>query len=139
MDHRKAVEFVRRALEDIRTYLERGTIPIEKFVIWKTLTKPITAYEVEAPHVVAAKHLIKMGHSVDVGDKIGYVIIKGSGKISERARPYIAVEPKDIDLDYYIEHQIIPAVLRILEYFGVSEKHLKGVGKAKRTLFDYHK
>ncbi len=139
MDYRKAVEFVRKVLEDIRTRLEKGAIPIEKFVIWKTLTKPITAYEVEAPHVVAAKYLIKMGHNVDVGDKIGYVIVKGSGKISERARPYIAVEPKDIDLDYYIEHQIIPAVLRILEYFGVSEKHLKGVGKAKRTLFDYRR
>lgn len=139
MDHRKAVEFVRKALEELRRSVERGTASIEKFVIWKTLTKPITAYEVEAPHVVAAKHLIKMGYSVDVGDKVGYVIVKGGGKISERARPYIAVDVRDIDLDYYIEHQIIPAVLRILEYFGVSDKHLKGVGKARKTLFEYHK
>ncbi len=139
MDPRKAVEFVRQELQRLREEVEKGVAPIEKFVIWKTLTKPITAYEVEAPHVVAAKLMLKMGYSVEVGDKIGYVIVKGSGKVSERARPYIMVDVKDIDLDYYIDHQIVPAVLRILEYFGVTEKQLKTVGKARRTLFDYGK
>jgi len=80
-----------------------------------------------------------MGYGIDVGDKIGYVIVKGSGKISERARPYIAVDIKDIDIDYYIEHQILPSVIRILSYFGVTEKHLKGIGKTSRSLFDYSK
>jgi DNA polymerase I len=74
-----------------------------------------------------------------VGDKVGYVIVKGSGKISERAKPYITADPKDLDLDYYVEHQIIPAVLRILEYFGVSEKQLKGIGRSGKTLFEYAK
>ncbi len=139
MDHRKAVEFVRRELERIRDEVEKGVAPIEKFVIWKTLTKPITAYEVEAPHVTAAKIMIRQGYKVEVGDKIGYVIVKGSGKISERARPYFMVDVRDIDLDYYIDHQIVPAVLRVLEYFGVTDKQLKTVGKAKRTLFDYRR
>jgi len=80
-----------------------------------------------------------MGYNVEVGDKIGYVIVKGSGKISERARPYILVSPSEIDIDYYVEHQIIPAILRILGYFGVSEKQLKGVGRSGKTLFDYSK
>ncbi|NPA97452.1 MAG: DNA polymerase II [Crenarchaeota archaeon] len=139
MDPKKAVEFVRKELQRIREEVEKGTAPIEKFVIWKTLSKPLKDYEVEAPHVVAAKYLMKMGYQVEVGDKIGYVIVKGSGKVSERARPYIAVSVKDIDLDYYIDHQIVPAVLRILEYFGITEKQIKTVGKARRTLFDYGK
>ncbi len=137
MDHRKAVEFVRSTLEKLRREVEEGTANIEKFIIWKTITKPLSEYEVDAPHVVAAKYLVKMGYSVDVGDKIGYVIVKGSGKISSRARPYIIVDPRQIDLDYYIDHQIVPAVLRILEYFGVSEKHIKSVGRAKKSLFEY--
>lgn len=137
MDPRKAVEFVRKELQRIRDEVEKGIAPIEKFVIWKTLTKPIREYEVEAPHVAAAKQLMKMGYQVEVGDKIGYVIVKGGGRVSERARPYIAVDVRDIDLDYYIDHQIVPAVLRILEYFGITEKQIKTVGKARRTLFDY--
>jgi len=138
-DYRKAVEFVKNEIEKIRKLVASNAIDINKFVIWKTIAKPLNEYEVEAPHVTAAKHLIKLGYSIEVGDKIGYVIIKGSGKISERARPYIAVDPKDLDIDYYVEHQIIPATLRILEYFGVSEKQLKGIGRSGKTLFEYSK
>ncbi|MEM0027487.1 MAG: DNA polymerase II [Ignisphaera sp.] len=139
MDHRKAIEFVKDEIEKIRKLASQNAIDIQKFVIWKTITKPINEYEVEAPHVTAAKHLIKSGYSVEVGDKIGYVIVKGTGKISDRAKPYMIVDARDLDIDYYIEHQIIPAVLRILEYFGVSEKHLKSIGRAGKSLFDYKK
>jgi DNA polymerase I len=138
-DYRKAVEFAKNEIEKIRKLVASNAIDINKFVIWKTIAKPLNEYEVEAQHVTAAKHLIKLGYSVEVGDKIGYVIIKGSGKISERARPYIAVDSKDLDIDYYVEHQIIPAALRILEYFGVSEKQLKGIGRSGKTLFEYSK
>jgi len=139
MDYRKAVEFVRKELEELRKKIGTGDVPIELFVIWKTITKPLSEYESSQPHVVAAKELIKMGYKVDVGDKVGYIIVKGSSKISERAKPYIAVNVKDIDFDYYIEHQIIPAVLRILGYFGVTEAQLKGATKGGKSLFDYAK
>ena len=139
MDHRKAIEAVRNEIEMLRKNIENRSIDINKFIIWKTISKPLSEYEVEAPHITAAKQLIRMGYSIDIGDKIGYIIVKGSGKISERARPYIAVDIKDIDIDYYIEHQILPSVIRILSYFGVTEKHLKGIGKTSRSLFDYSK
>ncbi|HDD26202.1 MAG TPA: DNA polymerase II, partial [Acidilobales archaeon] len=90
-------------------------------------------------HVMAAKRLIEKGWKVEVGDKIGYVIVKGSGKISARAYPYNLVKPEDIDANYYIDHQVIPASLRILEYFGVTEKQLKVVGRGIRSLFDFAK
>jgi DNA polymerase I len=139
MDYRKAVEFVRKELEELRKKIGSGDVPIEPFVIWKTITKPLSEYEASQPHVVAARELIKMGYKVDVGDKVGYVIVKGSGKISERAKPYITVNVKDIDFDYYVEHQIIPAVLRILGYFGITEAQLKGAAKGGKSLFDYAK
>ena len=139
MDYRKAVEFVRKEIERLKKEVSASKTDISKFVIWKTITKPITEYEATQPHVVAAKQLMKMGYSVGVGDKIGYVICKGTGKVSERARPYIVVEVRDIDIDYYVDHQIIPAVLRILECFGVSEASLKGAAKGGKTLFEYTK
>jgi len=129
----EAINYVRKVIADLRA----GKIDITKLVIWKTLTRPISQYTAEPPHVAAAKRLIKAGYKVEVGDKIGYVVVKGAGRISDRAVPYIMADPKDVDVEYYVKHQIIPAALRILRYFGVSEKALEGVGKARKTLLDF--
>lgn len=132
----KAVDYVRKVIGELRS----GKIPIEKLVIWKTLTKKPEEYSVDAPHVVAARKLIRAGIKVSVNDKIGYVIIKGGGKISSRAEPYIFVkDTKIIDPEYYIDHQIIPASMRILKYFGVTETQLKKTAKTagQKSLFDF--
>lgn len=132
----KAVEYVKTVISS----LMQSKIPIEKLVIWKTLTKRIEEYDVESPHVAAARKLERKGLRVDVGDKIGFVVVKGPGKISERAEPFNFVkDPRLLDVNYYIEHQVIPAALRVLEYFGVTENDLKRVASTagKRSLFDY--
>ncbi len=129
----EAINYVRKVIADLRA----GKIDITKLVIWKTLTRPINQYTAEPPHVAAAKKLMKAGYRVEVGDKIGYVVVKGAGKIADKAVPYIMADPRDIDVEYYVKHQIIPAALRILKYFGVSEKALEGVGKARKTLLDF--
>jgi len=49
---------------------------------------------------------------------------KGQGSISQRAEPLEFVSLKEIDSDYYIYHQILPAVLRVLQVLGVKEKDL---------------
>jgi len=132
----KAVEYVRNVIAELR----KGKIPIDKLIIWKTLTKRLEDYAVDAPHVAAAKRLIEAGGRVTVGEKIGYVIVKGSGKLSDRAVPYFMAKPNSIDVEYYIDRQIIPATLRILEYFGISERILKTVAVGmQKTLFDFFK
>ena len=81
---------------------------------------------------------MKQGFKVEVGDKVGYVVLKGSGSVSDRAYPYTFVKDlKAIDYNYYIDHQIIPAALRILEYFGVTEAQLKRASTGRKGLFDY--
>ena len=130
----QAIEYVRRVIKELR---ERK-IPIEKLIIWKTLSKKLDEYEHEAPHVVAAKRMRDAGYEVSPGDKIGYVIVKGRGSISSRAYPYFMVKPEDIDVEYYIDRQIIPAALRILGYFGVTENQLKAAAAAgQRSLFEF--
>ncbi|MEL9909059.1 MAG: DNA polymerase II [Desulfurococcus sp.] len=134
----KAIEYVRNTIAE----LNQGRIPLEKLIIWKTLTKSIEEYEAEAPHVNAARKMKRMGMKIEVGDKIGYIVVKGSGKISDRAEPYMFVkDPKLVDTMYYIDHQIIPAALRILEYFGVTDTQLKKVASTagRKSLFDYTK
>jgi DNA polymerase I len=133
-DISKAIEYVRGVIKD----LEAGRVPIEKLVIWKTITRPLEEYEATAPHVRAAKILLSKGGRIAIGDKIGYVIVKGAGRISDRAMPYFFVDPKDIDPTYYIDHQVIPAALRILEYFGVTDKTLRS-GAKSRSLFEFRK
>ncbi|ACL11621.1 DNA polymerase [Desulfurococcus amylolyticus 1221n] len=134
----KAIEYVRNIIAE----LNQGRIPLEKLIIWKTLTKSVEEYEAEAPHVNAARKMKRMGMKIEVGDKIGYIVVKGSGKISDRAEPYMFVkDPKLVDTIYYIDHQIIPAALRILEYFGVTDTQLKKVASTagRKSLFDYTK
>uniref|UniRef100_A0A7J3ZLJ0 DNA polymerase n=1 Tax=Fervidicoccus fontis TaxID=683846 RepID=A0A7J3ZLJ0_9CREN len=130
----KAIEYVRELIGK----LKERKVPYEKLIIWKALSKRVEEYEVDAPHVKAAKRYIEAGIKVMPGDKVGYVITKGPGKISDKAKPYFQATLEDIDVDYYIEHQVVPAAMRILEYFGVSESALKTVAtRGQRTLFDY--
>jgi len=117
---KRAIEFVRRYIRDLR----EGRFELIDFIIWKTLTKPVEEYEVRAPHVEVAKKLLKEGWELTLGDKVGYVITKGPGKLFEKAKPYSMVSADELDLEYYVSNQIMPAALRVLEVFGVPEEQL---------------
>ena len=130
-DTKKAVEYVRETIRLLRN----REIPLEKLVIWKTLEKRLDEYKVEAPHVSAAKYAVERGYEVKKGDKIGYVIVKGGGKLSKRARPWFLSSINEVDVDYYVDHQIVPAALRILGYFGVTEDVLKGRARGLMAFF----
>ncbi|MBO3755079.1 MAG: DNA polymerase II, partial [Candidatus Brockarchaeota archaeon] len=131
MDVGKAVSYVRYIIAETRS----GRVEMEKMIIWKRMTKPPEAYEVRAPHVLAALELSKRGWRIDVGDKVGYVIVKGSSKIGERAKPYQLVEKRDVDYEYYVKNQIVPAAMRILKVFGVDEQNL--LQESKRGLMAF--
>ncbi|MCD6323744.1 MAG: ribonuclease H-like domain-containing protein, partial [Desulfurococcales archaeon] len=129
----EAVTYVRNVVENLR----KGRVPLDKLIIWKKITKRVEEYDVSAPHVEAARRMMKAGIKVEPGMEIGYVIVKGSGSISSRAMPYMMATVEDVDHEYYVKHQIIPAALRILSYFGITEKHLEAAGKVKKTLADF--
>ena len=116
----KAKEYVLNAIEQLR----RGEVSMQDLVIWKTLTKPIEEYKVRAPHVEAAKKYLSAGRELLPGDKIGYVVTKKGGKLYEKAEPYFAVTPDQVDAEYYISSQIVPAAARILEVFNIGEDQL---------------
>ena len=131
-DVNKAIEYVRRVIDD----LKKGNIDIRKLIIWKTLTKRPEEYAAEQPHVTAARIMERMGYKVSPGSKIGFIIVKGSGPVSRRAKPYFLVKKGEVDVNYYIDKQIIPAAVRILGYFGVTEKKLKSGGR-QTSLLDF--
>ncbi len=126
----KAVRIVHQYISDLRQKM----VPYRNLTIWKTLTKPIEKYAVRAPHVEAARTLMKEGWDLSKGDKIGYVIVAGPGRLHEKAKPYVLASYDEVDLEYYISNQIIPAASRILAMFGVTEEKLSPSKKPKTLL-----
>jgi DNA polymerase I len=128
----KAVEYVRDTIRRLR----EGRMDMDKLIIWKTITRRLEEYKAEQPHVTAARMMVKSGVKVEPGVKVGYVIVRGSGPLYTRAKPYFMASVEEVDVEYYVDKQVIPAALRILGYFGVTDKQLKG-GGAQRSLLDY--
>jgi DNA polymerase I len=134
---KKAIEYVHSMVADLR----HRKIPLDNLVIWKTLTKPPEEYAIKAPHVEAAKMLIERGWRLTAGDKVGYVVLAGKGPLYNRVKPYVFAKPEEIDVDYYVTNQVLPAAARILGYFNVSEKELQRKEAKEtqeiRSLMDY--
>jgi DNA polymerase, archaea type len=118
----RAKSYVMNLIKDI----ESTKVPKSSLVIWKTLTKRPDEYEVNAPHVEVARKMAKGGWPVSVGDKVGFIIIKRPGKLYQKAEPHFKVSLDQVDYDYYVNNQIVPAAARVLEVFGIAEKDLLG-------------
>jgi DNA polymerase I len=122
---------VERAVERAREWIRRvrsGDVPLRDLVIWKQLTKPPEDYEATAAHAIVAKRMREAGWDVRVGDKVGFVVVRGPGRIYERARPYFEVTGDQVDWDYYADKQVAAACARILEAVGVDESRLLAAG-----------
>jgi len=128
----KTMKFMHQCISDLR----QKKVPYRDLVIWKTLTKPIQEYAVRAPHVEAAKMLMKEGWDLSLGDKIGYVIVAGHGRLYEKAKPHILASYDEVDVEYYVSKQVVPSASRILSMFGVTEDDLLP-SKTPKTLLEF--
>jgi DNA polymerase I len=133
---KKAVDYVRSVIAD----LKHRKVPLHDLIIWKTLTKAPEDYAIKAPHVEAAKRLKEKGWRLTSGDKVGYVILEGKGRLYSRVKPYVFAKNEEVDVDYYITNQVLPAAARILAFFDVTEAELLKETKETeeiRSLMDY--
>jgi len=125
-DPAAAVKYTRGVIQG----LKEGKIPLDKLIIYKTLTRKISGYETKQAHVIAAERALASRIVYEVGSKIPYVILKGVGKTSDRAFPVDLIERSEgnemtaegrryqIDTSYYVQHQVIPVAHRVLQLFG---------------------
>ena len=127
-----AVRYVKIVIDEIRT----GKVPKEKLIIYTQIQKELDRYESKGPHVVAAQKALSEGVKVGPGTIIGYVVTKRGKNISDKAELADFVGEGEYDPEYYINNQVLPAVMPILEELGYSERDLKK-GKAQRTLFEF--
>lgn len=121
----KAAEIVKEVVKDLR----EGKVPLKELVVFTGITKPLGEYENVGPHVMAAMKAMKRGKMVRPGDVIQYIITKKGSSISDKAEMVGFVNENDYDAEYYVNNQVLPAVMRILEALGYTEDELKGLGR----------
>ncbi len=129
----------KEALQIIRDTIERlkkGKVEKKELTIITRLIKDTTKYEARGPHVAAAEKAKKRGKILGQGSVIEYIITKTGKTISDKAEIEEYVKEGDYDIDYYIEHQIISVVYKIMREFGYSKTDLEKGGQQK-SLFNF--
>lgn len=121
----KAVDIVRNVIER----LKEGKVGNNELVVFTQIKKPLKKYEAIGPHVAAAKKAIVKGKEIGVGSVVGYIITKSGKSISDKAQLQEYVKEGNYDADYYIEHQVVPAVIKIMRELGYSREDLIQGGK----------
>ncbi len=124
-DVKKAADLVRGVVADLKD----GKTPLEDCVIYTQLKKKVSNYEIVSPEVSAVIHARKNGLTVPEGSTVAFVIGAQGASISEKAR--LLELAKNYDADYYINNQVLPAVLKILGSLGFDKDSIKQKGVQK--------
>jgi DNA polymerase I len=150
-----AVSHVRSVIDRLQ-HLDLTEDPgiLDDLTLTRRYTKSTKSYKNKQPHIQLIERIKMRGGQVpDLGDRIPFVIISGKRLFVERAEdPNFVLEKNlSLDIDYYVEKQILPPVLRIFESFGISkgklsrdqrQSHLLGFQEAnkpqkQKLLFDF--
>jgi DNA polymerase I len=128
-DIKLAVKHFKKVVDDMIA----GEIPLQKLIITKTMTKRAESYDGIQPHAELVKKMRKRSpaETPGIGDRIGYVIIKGLDLLSRRAEDPVYVIERGLEIDpkYYLENQLLPPLERIFDALGISKTELLGKGK----------
>ena len=116
----KALDYVKKTVNNLRN----NKVELDKVIIHTQMQKEIESYASIGPHVAVAKRMRKQGFDVSAGSMIKYIIIKGPGRIGEKARLPTEVNKEDYDSEYYINNQVIPSVERIFNALGHKKEEI---------------
>ncbi|MBU7012045.1 MAG: ribonuclease H-like domain-containing protein, partial [Theionarchaea archaeon] len=121
-DPEKAAEVITEVTQKIKT----REVDVTDLIIYTRLTMPLSQYKQVGPHVQIAKRMKRRGEEVGAGSTIAYIVTEGSGLIRDRSVLYSEFLKRGLayDADYYIENQVLPAVMRVMKAFGYSEEEL---------------
>ncbi len=124
----KAIKIVKNKIKD----LKEGKVSKGELVILTQLKRPLDKYESIGPHVAAAKKAVARGKEIGVGSVIGYIITRSGKSISDRAQLAEYVNEGNYDPGYYIQNQVLPAVMKIIREFDISKEDLLQGGKQSK-------
>jgi len=128
-DTKKAVKTVRDKIQKIKM----GKMEINKLVITKSISKSLKSYKGIQPHIELAKKMRRRdpASAPGVGDRVGFVIVRGLQMISKRTEDPEYVKKHGLlpDSKYYIESQLLPPLERVFDALRVKKSDLMGKGK----------
>lgn len=108
-------------IKEIATKIQDRKIDRKEILIRTQLKKPISEYKAISPHVIAAKKMEERHIPIDEGALIEYFISEIPGKKKlVRERVKLANEEGNYDIEYYLKHQILPAVENIFQVFNLD-------------------
>ena len=120
-NEKKALEFLKETIKKIK----QREIGIDKMIIRTQLKKPISDYKNISPHVIAAKKMQELEIPISQGNLVEYYIAETRDKKKlVREKVKLTSEKGEYDLEYYLNHQIIPAVENIFQVFNVNVKEI---------------
>jgi DNA polymerase I/DNA polymerase-2 len=129
----KALEYAKEIIKKIKD----REIKKEDLIIKSQLTKSISEYKAISPHVIAAKKMEIKKIPISPGTIISYYIAETSKKTKLiREKVKLPDEKGEYDINYYLDHQIIPAVENIFQVFNINTKEIAD-GKRQTKLGDF--
>ena len=116
-----AVKYLLEIIKKIKT----RKIDLKKLIIRTQLKKSIEEYKSVSPHVTIARKMREKDLPVNIGMLIEYYISESNEKRAlVRDRAKMPDEKGNYDINYYLKHQILPAVENILEVFKINIQEL---------------
>jgi len=127
----KALKFTKAVIKKIK----KREVDKRDLIIRTQLKKPLSEYKSEGPHVAIARKMQEKEIPVDIGMLISYFVGESKKKRAlVRERALLPEEKGEYDIEYYLNHQILPAVENIFEVFGVNVKEIIK-GSEQKKLF----
>ncbi len=132
-NEKKGLDYLKKTVKEVK---ERK-IDLKKMSIRTQLKKPIEEYKAITPHVIAAQKMLEKEMPVDMGSLIEYYIAETADKkklIREKVK--LIDEKGEYNIEYYLKHQILPAVENIMQVFNVDVNTILE-GKKQTTLGEF--
>ncbi len=129
----KALEYIKKIVKEVK---ERK-IELKKMVIRTQMKKPLSEYKSITPHVIAARKMVERKMPLDAGSLIEYYLAETKDKKKLiRDKVKLSDEKGEYNIEYYLKHQILPAVENILQVFNVNITEILD-GKKQKTLGEF--
>ena len=114
----EALRYVKDTIKELRG----GKVGLDRLILKTQITRDLSSYSSFSPHVKVAQEMQAKGESIEAGTIISFVVVKGKGSIGEKAKIPTEVKDGEYDAEYYVDHQLIPAVASIFAVLGYNEE-----------------
>ena len=112
---------------------------MEDLKISTMLTKSLADYSVVTPSVAAAKLVENKGFTVKSGTLVNYIISKSisGAQVRDKVILFEDATSGDYDINYYLNHQLIPAVEQILALGNITKDEIISLDSSQQSLGDW--